>query len=104
MDTDPQCGNFLAKTYAKTKELDPVGGHAPAAPPWIHQCLAQEAKKLAKNLKEEEEASQWSGMPIKKLLNQSFTEQLNYIQALQQIAPLHSTREHLPQDIITILK
>ena len=66
--------------------------------------LAKEAKKLAKKLKEEEEASQWSGIPIKKLLNQSFTKQLNYIRALQQIAPLHSIREHLPQDIITILE
>ena len=66
--------------------------------------LAQEAKKLARKLKEEEEASQWSRIPIEKLLNNSFTEQLNYIQALQQIAPLHSMREHLPQDIIRILK
>ena len=66
--------------------------------------LAQEAKKLAKKLKEGEEASQWSGIPIEKLLNNSFTEQLNYIQALQQIAPLHSTREHPPQDIIRILE
>ena len=66
--------------------------------------LAQEAKKLAKKLKEEEEASQWSGIPIEKLLNESFTEQLNCIQALQQITPLHSTREHLPQDIIKILE
>ena len=41
--------------------------------------LAQEAKKLAKKLKEEEEALQWSGIPIEKFLNQSFTEQLNYI-------------------------
>ena len=65
--------------------------------------LAQEAKKLAKKLKEEEEASQWSRIPIKKLLK-SFTEQLNYIQALQQIAPLHSTREHIPPDIIRILE
>ena len=55
-------------------------------------------------MKEEEEASQWSGIPIEKLLNDSFTEQLNYIQALQQIAPLHSAREHLPQDIIRILE
>ena len=45
--------------------------------------LAQEAKKLARKLKEEEEASQWSGICIKKLLNDLFTEQLNYIQALQ---------------------
>ena len=32
--------------------------------------LAQEAKKLAKKLKEEEEASQWSGIPIEILLNE----------------------------------
>ena len=57
---------------------------------------------MATKLKEEEEASQWSGIPIKKLFNESFTEQLNYIQALQQIAPLHCTREHLPQVIIEI--
>ena len=76
---------------------------------YVHQPsqflpLAQEAKKLAKTLKDEEEASQWLVIPIKKLLNDSFTEHLNYIQALQQIAPLHSAREHLPQDIIRILK
>ena len=65
--------------------------------------LVQEAKKLAKELKEEEQASQWSWIPIEKL-NRSFTEQLNYIQALQQISPLHSAREHLPQDIIRILE
>ena len=59
---------------------------------------------MSKKLKEEEEASQWSEIPIKKLFNESFTEQLNYIQALQQIAPLHSAREHLPQDIIRILE
>ena len=66
--------------------------------------LAQEAMKLAMKLKEKEEASQWSGIPAEKLLNESFTEQLKYIQALQQIAPLHSAREHLPQDIIRILE
>ena len=72
---------------------------------YVHQPsqflpLAQEAKKL----KEEEEASQWSGIPIEKFLNDSFTKQLNYIQALQQIAPLHSARDHVHQDIIRILE
>ena len=57
-----------------------------------------------KKLKEEEQASQWSGIPPEKLLNEFFTEQLNYIQALQQITPLHCTREHLPQGIIKILE
>ena len=61
--------------------------------------LAQEAKKLAKRIYKEEEASQWSGIPIKKLLNNSFAEQLNCIQTLQQI-----TKDHLLQDIITILE
>ena len=41
--------------------------------------LAQEDKKLATKLKEEEEASQWLGIPIEKILNDSFTEQLNYM-------------------------
>ena len=66
--------------------------------------LAQEAKKLAKRIKAEEEASQWSGIPVEQLLNNSFTKQLNCIQSLQQIAPLHSTKDHLPKDIITILE
>ena len=66
--------------------------------------LAQEPQKLAKKLKEEEETSQWSGIPPEKLLNELFTEQLNYIQALQQITLLHCAREHLPQDIIRILE
>ena len=66
--------------------------------------LAQEAKKLAKKIKAEEEALQWSGIPIEQLLNNSFTKQLNCIQSLQQIAPLHVTKDHLPKDIITILE
>ena len=66
--------------------------------------LAQEAKKLAKKIKAEEEASQRSGIPVEQLLNNSFTEQLNCIQSLQQIAPLHAAKDHLPKDIITILE
>ena len=64
--------------------------------------LAQEAKKLAKRIKEEEEASQWSGIQVEQLLNNSFTEQLNCIQSLQQIAPLHSAKDHLLQDICDV--
>ena len=60
--------------------------------------------KLAKRIKEEEETSQWSEIPVEKLLNKSFTEQLNCIQTLQQITPLHSMKDHLPQDIINILE
>ena len=64
--------------------------------------LAQETKKLAKKIKAGEETSQLSGIPVEQLLNNSFTKQLNCIQFLQQIAPLHATKDHLPKDIITI--
>ena len=66
--------------------------------------LAQEAKKLAKKIKAKEEASQWSKIPVEQLLNNFFTEQLNCIRSLQQIAPLHAAKDHLPKDIITILE
>ena len=38
---------------------------------------------------------------VEQLLNSSFIEQVNSIQSLQQIAPLHAVKEHLPKDIIT---
>ena len=66
--------------------------------------LVQEARKLAQKIKQQEEASQLSGILVEQLLNSSFMEQLNSIQSLQQIAPLHAVKEHLPKDIITILE
>ena len=66
--------------------------------------LVQEAQKLAQKIKQEEEALQWSGISVEQLLNSSFTEQLNSTQSLQQIAPLHAVKKHLPKDIITILE
>ena len=68
------------------------------------QPFAQEARKLAQKIKQEEEASQWSGILVEQLLNNSFTEQLNFIQSLQQIAPLHAAKEHLPKDILQFWK
>ena len=41
--------------------------------------LIQEARKWAKKIRQEEEASQWSGISVEHLLNSSFTEQLNAI-------------------------
>ena len=65
--------------------------------------LAQEAKKLAKELHKEEIASQWAGLPLEKLLQESFLEQLDALQALDQLAPLTAAKKHLPGDIIDIL-
>ena len=65
--------------------------------------LAQEAKKLVKELCKEEIASQWAGLSPEKLLQESFLEQLDALQALDQLAPLTAKKEHLPGDIINIL-
>ena len=66
--------------------------------------LMQEAKKLVEELCKEEIASQWAGLPPKKLLQESFLEQLDAPQALDQLAPLTAVKEHLPGDIIDILE
>ena len=66
--------------------------------------LAQEARKLAEELCKEEIASQWAGILPKKLLQESFLEQLDALQALDQLAPLTAVKEHLPGDIINILE
>ena len=65
--------------------------------------LTQEAKKLAKELHKKEIASQWAGLLPKKLLQESFLEQLDALQALDQLAPLTAVKEDLPGDIIDIL-
>ena len=54
--------------------------------------LTQEAKKLVEELHKEEIASQWAGLPSKKLLQESLLEQLDALQALDQLAPLQLQR------------
>ena len=66
--------------------------------------LAKEAKKLAEELRKEQVASQWAGIPHEKLLQESFVEQLNSLQSLDQLVPLKAAKEHLPKDIINILE
>ena len=59
--------------------------------------LAEEAKRLAASTAE-------AGIPYKQLLNQSFTEQLMWIQTLETLAPLHLAKQQLLDDIIDILE
>ena len=66
--------------------------------------LAEEAKCLTEEIRIEKLNKQWAGIPHKQLLNQSFTDQLNSIQILEQLAPLQLAKEHLPADIIDILE
>ena len=66
--------------------------------------LAKEAKKLAEEFRKEQVASPWAGIPHDKLLQESFVEQLNSLQSLNQLVPLKAAKEHLPKDIINILE
>ena len=66
--------------------------------------LAGEAKRITKEIRIEKINEQWAGIPREKLLNQSFNDQLNLIQILEQLASLQLAKEHLPGDIIDILQ
>ena len=52
----------------------------------------------------EQNTSQWAGIAHEKPLQESFVEQLNSLQILEQLARLKAAKEHLPQDIINILE
>ena len=66
--------------------------------------LAEEAKCLAEEIRIEKLNEQWAGIPHEQLLNQSFRNQLNSIQILEQLSPLELAKQHLPADIIDILE
>ena len=66
--------------------------------------LAEEAKRIAEEIRIEKINKQWAGIPHEQLLNQSFNDQLNLIQILEQLVPLQLAKEHLPGDIIDILE
>ena len=66
--------------------------------------LAKEAKRIAKEIRIDQINEQWAGIPQEQLLKQSFNDQLNSIQILEQLAPLQLAKEHLPGDIIDILE
>ena len=66
--------------------------------------LTEEAKRIAKEIRIEKINEQWAGIPHEQLLNQSFNDQLNSIQILEQLAPLQLVKEHLQGDIIDILE
>ena len=66
--------------------------------------LAKEAKRITEEIRIEKINEQWAGILQEQLLNQSFNDQLNSIQILEQLAPLQLAKEHLPGDIVDILK
>ena len=66
--------------------------------------LAKEAKRIAEEIRIKKINEQWAGILREQLLNQSFNDQLNSIQILEQLAPLQLVKEHLPGDIADILE
>ena len=66
--------------------------------------LAEEVKRLVEEICIEKLNEQWAGIPHEKLLNQSFQDQLNSLQILEQLAPLELAKQHLLADIIGILE
>ena len=66
--------------------------------------LTEEAKRITEEIRIEKINEQWAGIPCKQLLNQSFNDQVNSIQILEQLVPLQLAKEHLPGDIIDILE
>ena len=65
--------------------------------------LAEGANRLAKEMRIEKLNKQWTGIPHEQILNQSFRDQVNSIQILEQLAPLELAKQHLPANIIDIL-
>ena len=66
--------------------------------------LAEEVKCLAEEIRIKKLNEQWASIPHEQLLNQSFRDQLNSIQILEQLGPLELAKQHLLADIIDILE
>ena len=95
-------GTRVYKRYVDTP-LQTLDGIIINQPKWFLP-LAEEAKRIAKEIRIEKINEQWAGIPCEQLLNQSLNDQLNLIKILEQLAPLQLAKEHLPGDIINILE
>ena len=95
-------GTRVYQRYMDTP-LQTLDGIIVNQPKWFLP-LAEEAKRIAEEIRIEKINEQWTGIPHEQLLNQSFNDQLNLIQILEQLAPLKLAKEHLPGDIINILE
>ena len=95
-------GTQVYQGYVQTP-LQTLDGIVVNQPKWFLP-LAEEAKHITEKIRIEKINEQWAGIPHEQLLNQSFTDQLNSIQILEQLTPLQLAKEHLPGDIIDILE
>ena len=78
-------GTRVYQRYVDTP-LQTLDGIIVNQPKWFLP-LAEEAKRIAEEIRIEKIKEQWAGIPREQLLNQSFNDQLNLIQILEQLAP-----------------
>ena len=78
-------GTQVYQGYVQTP-LQTLDGIIVNQPKWFLP-LAEEAKCIAEEIRIEKINKQWAGIPHEQLLNQSFTDQLNSIQILEQLTP-----------------
>ena len=95
-------GTRVYQRYVDTP-LQTLDGIIVNQPKWFLP-LAEEAKRIAEEIRIEKINEQWADIPHEQLLNQSFNDQLNLIQILEQLVPLQLVKEHLPGDIVDILE
>ena len=95
-------GTRVYQGYVDTP-LQTLDGIIVKQPKWFLP-LTEEAKQIAEEIRIEKINEQWAGIHHKQLLNQSFNDQLNSIQILDQLAPFQLAKKHLPGDIIDILE
>ena len=95
-------GTRVYQRYVDTP-LQTLDGIIVNQPKWFLP-LTEEAKRITEEIRIEKINEQWVGIPHEQLLNQSFNDQLNSIQILEQLAPLQLVKEHLPGDIIVMLE
>ena len=66
--------------------------------------LTEEAKRIAEEIRIEKINEQWAGIPCEQLLNQSFNDQLNSIQILEQLAPSNWQKNTYQETSLTYWK
>ena len=89
-------GTRVYQRYVHTP-LQTLDGIIVNQPKWFLP-LAEEAKRTAKEIRIEKINEQWAGIPREQLLNQSFNDQLNSIQILEQLPPPPNWQKNTSQE------
>ena len=95
-------GTRVYQGYVETP-LQTLDGIIVNQPKWFLP-LAEEAKQIAKEIRIEKINEQWAGIPHEQLLNQSFNDQLNSIQILEQLAPSNWQKNTFQETSLTYWK